>query len=226
MKIFFYKGLLGLILAGLLAFAGCEEGMSSGSDSSDGSDGDFSFSEIYSDIKSLKEEIAKLKSVIAAQESVIAGLQSSQATTVAGLQTDFNEFAAIFQGVSRSENDIVFSGVNVHVVNGSGTTDGEVNGLGNLIVGYNELRDYQDDRSGSHNIVAGWGLSYSSYGGLVVGRHNTISGAYSSVSAGSNNTASGYCSSVSGGTTGKASGSCSSISGGETGQASGESSSI
>jgi hypothetical protein len=45
---------------------------------------------------------------------------------------------AILQGVARTGNDIEFSGVNVNIVNGTGTTDGTVNGPGNLIVGYNE----------------------------------------------------------------------------------------
>ena len=60
------------------------------------------------------------------------------------------------------------TGVNVHIVSGSGSTDGDLNGLGNLIVGYNELQD-DNDRTGSHNIVAGSRNNYSSYGGLVVG---------------------------------------------------------
>ena len=52
------------------------------------------------------------------------------------------------------------TGVNVHVRDGSGGTDGAVNGLGNLIVGYNE--DSGDTRSGSHNLVVGQGRGSSS----------------------------------------------------------------
>ncbi len=37
-----------------------------------------------------------------------------------------------FDGVTREGNDITFSGVNIHIVNGTGTTYGTVNGLGNL----------------------------------------------------------------------------------------------
>ncbi|MGH7288214.1 MAG: hypothetical protein ACREI8_09390, partial [Myxococcota bacterium] len=58
-------------------------------------------------------------------------------------------------------------GVNVQVVSGSGATEGLVNGLGNLIVGYNE--DVAQNtciprvgcvnppaiRTGSHNLVIG-----------------------------------------------------------------------
>ena len=70
----------------------------------------------------------------------------------------------------NSVRTIRFSGVNVQVVNGTGTTDGPGNGLGNLVVGYQELReddenDETDDRnlrSGSHNLVVGKANNYSS----------------------------------------------------------------
>jgi hypothetical protein len=91
------------------------------------------------------------------------------------------------------------SGINVQVVNGQGTTD-TLNGLGNLIVGYNELGNPSDDnRTGSHNIITGRANSFSSYGGLVAGHGNTVSQRWSSVSGGVYNTASGTYSSVSGG---------------------------
>src|SRR5207249_345749 len=53
--------------------------------------------------------------------------------------------------------DIVITGANLHIVNGRNDTD-TVNGLGNLIVGYNELRTFTgatNTRTGSHNIVVG-----------------------------------------------------------------------
>ncbi len=95
---------------------------------------------------------------------------------------------------------VIITGANVHIWSGSGATDGTVNGLGNLIVGYNETRGGGlDDRTGSHNIVAGSENNYSSYGGLVVGYKNSIYGAYASVSGGRENGAIGDNSSVSGG---------------------------
>jgi len=107
-----------------------------------------------------------------------------------------------------------FEGINVQVVNGQGETD-TTNGLGNLIVGYNELGNLNgDDRTGSHNLVTGIQNSFSSYGGLVAGRSNTVSGQWSSVSGGFNNTASDSYSSVSGGRQNTASGNYSSVSGG------------
>lgn len=145
-----------------------------------------------------------------ATATTVTALQSQVAT----LQTQVNALVALLANVTRSGNDITFSGVNIRIVNGTGTTDGPVNGLGNLIVGYNEARSSGNDRTGSHNIVAGTEHNYASFGGLVVGRRNTISGQYSSVSGGLDNTASGDDSSVSGGINNTASGDGSSVSGG------------
>ena len=129
-----------------------------------------------------------------ASAATVTALESQ----VAALQNQVNTLVTLLANVTRNGNNITFTGVNVRIVNGTGTTDGTTNGLGNLIVGYNEIRG-GDNRTGSHNIVVGMQNDYSSYGGMVVGRFNTISGMFSSVTAGDNNTASGVFSSVSGG---------------------------
>ncbi len=134
----------------------------------------------------------------------------------------------------ETSTTMLFTGVNVQIVNGLNATNGfpsnrsstnpaetVVNGLGNLIVGYNEGGD-NFIRSGSHNIIAGTQHRYSSFGGLVMGSTNTISGVYSSVSGGFNNTASGNFSSVSGGHNNTASGDVSTASGGQSNTASGD----
>jgi len=107
---------------------------------------------------------------------------------------------------------IQISGVNVQIVNGLGVTN-TTNGLGNLIVGYNEPSGAAD-RTGSHCIVGGVDNNYSSCGGLVVGRGNSVSAEYASVSGGAYSVASGEASSVSGGLNNLASGEASSVSGG------------
>jgi hypothetical protein len=127
--------------------------------------------------------------------------------------------------VTRVGNDITFSGVNVHVVNGTGATY-TANGLGNLIVGYNELRGSGDERIGSHNIVTGAKQNYSSWGGLIAGYNNTISEDYATVTGGVENTASGLYSHVSGGRNNTASGSLSAVSGGRNNKASGSYSAV
>jgi hypothetical protein len=110
---------------------------------------------------------------------------------------------------------LLIEGINVQIVSGAGTTDATVNGLGNLIVGYNELGNPNgDDRTGSHNIVGGNQVSYTSYGGFVIGEQNFISAPWASISGGSQNSVSGYTSSISGGAVGTVQGQAASISGG------------
>ena len=75
------------------------------------------------------------------------------------------------------------TGINVQIVSGFGATDGAVNGRGNLIVGYNAASSGQA-RTGSHNVVVGDEHEYTSYGGLVAGFKNTITGPFASVSGG------------------------------------------
>ena len=133
---------------------------------------------------------------------------------VADLQSQIDALKALLAGVTRTGSEIIFSGVNVKIVNGTGTTNGTPNGLGNLIVGYDEDRSTGSDKSGSHNIVVGSYHNYSSYGGLVAGYNNEVSGVYSSVSGGAFNTASGGDCSVSGGCNNTASGPCSFVGGG------------
>ncbi|MCH7945347.1 MAG: hypothetical protein IIC73_04940 [Armatimonadetes bacterium] len=122
-----------------------------------------------------------------------------------------------------------FSGTNVQVVNGRGGTH-LINGLGNLIVGYNETNaGFGEERGGSHNIVVGILHDYLSYGGLVAGLANRIasqhasvtgggfnvaSGAFSTVTAGERNIASGFRSAVTGGIRNTASHLYSTVSGG------------
>ena len=146
--------------------------------------------------------------------------------TVDALEARIAALETLLAGVTRAGDGITISSANLHIVSGSGTTYGSVNGLGNLIVGYNELRGMDDDRTGSHNIVVGKYHNYSSYGGLVAGYQNTISGNYASVSGGFYNEASGTYSSVSGGYYNEASGYSSSVSGGRSNVASSSYSSV
>jgi hypothetical protein len=123
-------------------------------------------------------------------------------------------------------NEVVITGANLRIVHGLGSTN-TTNGLGNLIVGYNEERgDGTDNRTGSHNVVVGSQNNFSSFGGLVVGAFNEIGGPLASVSGGRANTASGDFSSVSGGAGNKAIGNGSSVSGGDTNTAGGFFSSV
>ena len=96
--------------------------------------------------------------------------------------------------------NIVFSGVNVHIVDGSGKTNdqGSLTGLGNLIVGYDE-NSLSFARTGSHNLLVGADHGWTSFGGFLAGDGNKVSAPAASVCGGSENVASGNSSSVSGG---------------------------
>ncbi|MAB78013.1 MAG: hypothetical protein CMJ89_01555 [Planctomycetes bacterium] len=130
---------------------------------------------------------------------------------------------------------IRFTGVNVQIVNGLGATNGlpgdpdsvdllvtQTNSVGNLIVGYNEMGNpVGDNRTGSHNIVAGHGNNYVTFGGLVAARDNTSSGAYACVTGGDQNRAIANFAAINGGRNGLASGVEATVSGGLAGVASG-----
>jgi hypothetical protein len=127
--------------------------------------------------------------------------------------------------VTQVGSDVIFTGCNVNVRDGSGDTAGATNGLGNLIIGYNEDPGPPNVRTGSHNLIVGPDHSWNSYGGLVAGYKNTISGPFASA-VGVSNTASGYGASVSGGSYNTAGGISSSVSGGYYNYAGGRLSSV
>lgn len=133
----------------------------------------------------------------------------------------------LLSDVSKVGDNLVVSGANLQVVDGSGSTAGPPNGRGNLIVGYNE-----DDqapaavRTGSHNIIVGRENGYSSYGGLVAGFDNTVAAPMASVTGGNLNFASGAYSSVCGGYANEASGEAAAVGGGDFNLAAGLDSSV
>jgi len=62
-------------------------------------------------------------------------------TNAAGKPIDaVKALEGLLANVFRNGDTIVFRGLNVQIVNGADSTDGDANGLGNLIVGYNEQR--------------------------------------------------------------------------------------
>jgi hypothetical protein len=132
------------------------------------------------------------------------------------LNTRISAIEKTLAGISRTGNDIYINKANVHVTSGSGSTNGVVNGLGNIIIGYNEKRGTGDIRTGSHNLILGTNNNYNSYGGLIAGSYNQISGIYATISGGFKNIANGDHSAIGGGFSNSANGMDSSISGGDT----------
>src|SRR5262249_9557941 len=84
--------------------------------------------------------------------------------------------SAVLSHLSMSGYDSVVSGARLRVVYGVGATATE-NGLGKVIIGYNEPRaDTGNDRSGSHMLVVGAENNYSRWGGIVAGQRNETDG--------------------------------------------------
>jgi hypothetical protein len=97
---------------------------------------------------------------------------------------------------------VIFHDANVHVQSGSGTTAeaSGLTGLGNLIVGYNEMPvPTGGTRGGSHNLVVGPSHAFTSTGGVVFGRGNMISGQYATTLGGVQNSSKGPASCILGG---------------------------
>lgn len=163
---------------------------------------------------------------IAALEARIQELEESPVQEMAAFVEVYPNPSEVPVDTGANGPLIRFIGANVQIVSGAGTTNARPNGLGNLIVGYDEWFGDNGEKSGSHNLVVGDGHNYSRYGGLVVGRRNSITGDYASVSGGQGNIASGAESSVSGGWSNLASGRGSSISGGRENEAGGHTSSV
>ena len=117
-----------------------------------------------------------------------------------------------------SKPTVQVSGANVQIVNGSGQTE-TPNGAGNLVLGYDEKPGTQ---TGSHNLIlAGIEDSFTSWGGILGGSQNKITGGFSSVLSGAGNSASKDYSVVVTGEANKASGNFSLVGGGSNNTASG-----
>jgi hypothetical protein len=168
----------------------------------------------------VNENFQALVNAVTTLESQVATIQANNALL---LDPYLTISSATINGLAGPH--VILHDANLHIQSGSGATDAAVNGLGNLLVGYNEA-PISPSRGGSHNLIVGPQHNYPSYGGFMAGRYNTVSGIYSSVSGGEGNTASGGVSSVSGGYINNASSGWSSISGGADNTASGDYSSV
>jgi hypothetical protein len=159
--------------------------------------------DLQAQVTDLQNKVASLTS---ANASMMTALQTAQGqittlqASVAALKLPAggagSSLAALAQYVTVKTDPIdglsgphvIFTGVNVHIRSGSNATgdNGTPLGLGNLVVGYNAVQT-GGLRTGSHNIIGGDGNSFTSYGGLVFGSQNTISGPYSAILGGEAN---------------------------------------
>jgi hypothetical protein len=167
---------------------------------------------------------------LAAIESRLAAVEAENASLRSQVQAEETRLAALeslLVHFSRSGNEITISGANLNIVDGMGETE-TTNSLGNLVVGYNELRGPEDSdiRTGSHMLVIGKWNNFSSFGGIPAGLYNETSARYASITGGFSNIASGNWSTVTGGLVNRASRDYAAASGGHHNKASGFASSV
>ncbi len=152
----------------------------------------------------LQNQMAALTASLAQEVSDRTAADTNLQTQLTAMSASLTSLLAKTQyiTVDATSKSMFITGANLFVQSGSGATDdfGDLTGLGNLIVGYNETGNINGDfRTGSHNLILGQNNSYSSYGGFVAGQDNSISGRFAVVSGGQKGIASGDRSSVSGG---------------------------
>ena len=173
-------------------------------------------------VQSLQTQVATLDGKVVTIDGKVTTLDGKAMTVdtrvgdlekkvIPGLEKYLSVNANDMNGVKGPH--LVIEGANLHVRSGSGATDdaGTLKGLGNLIIGYNEVST--GVRTGSHNLVGGRGNAYPSYGGLAFGMNNTVSAPFGAVVSGEGNTA-GQNAAVVGGNGNTASGLRSAVYGG------------
>lgn len=188
-------------------------------------------------VAALSQTVASLQAANTAQASTIAALQTALTKEISdrktyadaaatnalasaktygdGLVAPLNDKLMHF---SRNGNEIYITGANLNLRNGSGVTYQVLNGLGNLVIGYNEQRTGSgaiNTRTGSHNLILGFNQNFSHAGALMLGAVNTSSNHFASVLGGTGNVSGGYYSAVVGGYDNQATGNWSTVLGGQ-----------
>lgn len=175
------------------------------------------------------EQISGLQSTVSAQIGLIGTLRTSLATLQASVAAQATDLGAVknssvmalapYLSVNTASHLVKFTGVNLQLVKDEALWDSDEvrpNGLGNLLIGYNQPMEhflpysftcsigaYTDaqactdhagvwqvsHKGGSHYLVVGEGHNYSQKGGVVFGRANTASMPFASVLGGQFNTA-------------------------------------
>jgi len=169
------------------------------------------------DVKKLEAEVATLQGQVSALQTTINSASAQNAFALGQFVTV--DTTDTINGLAAPH--IIFTGANLHVRDGSGSTNdsgGTTTGLGNLVIGYDEAPASPPVgyRSGSHDLVVGPGHTFNSFGGFVAGDTNAVEGPSASVSGGHANAATGMESSVSAGVGNAATDFGTSVSGGHS----------
>lgn len=158
-------------------------------------DADAALGAAASEVAALSASLAALTATVGDHVLALDALDADVAAILDELPTagQLALLAALEPVLSVTDNalggvDLTVTGANVLLRSGAGSS-GADNGLGNLVVGYNES-DGTEDRSGSHNVVIGNYHAWTGQHGLVAGFRNDVGDR--SVALGTNNRASGY----------------------------------
>lgn len=209
--------------------------------------------QVNANFNALVDAINDLQAQVNAQQATISQLQTDLIAANANLaNVQANSVLSLDGFLTLDVDDngfdtVRFDQVNVQITNGLGATNGvpgsepfqtgTVNGLGNLVIGYNESGNFieicsigsflnqvdcennggtwgADQKTGSHNLVVGSRNSYTSHGAIAAGFQNSVNQVFGATVGGLNNLASGPYGSVVGGLGNFAGGAASSVSGG------------
>ena len=175
--------------------------------------------------------LMEMQATILTLQAEVTALQGEVDSLEAGLVPGLANYVT----VDNDAGQVVFSGANVHINNGLSSSY-STNGLGNLIVGFNEDSPNADLlRTGSHNLVMGVTNDYTGASSIVTGQsnkmyateaivtgvNNFVSGIRSAVIGGNNNSAGGEMCVVIAGQSNDAVGSSAAVIGGNDNTASG-----
>lgn len=164
--------------------------------------------EVNANFTAVKTAVDDNASRIAALEATIVELQGiiDDLTTEIDDRQSAIDFANDLRDVThvhtrRGQPSVSFSGVNVYVDNGSGASavaDGGItNGVGNLIIGYNEVG--ASTKTGSHNVIIGPRHFYTSELGIISGTDNLVTAPNAAVIGGIANAVEAESSIIAGG---------------------------
>lgn len=112
------------------------------------------FDSLALQVSQLEDSLAERDAALADRDARIAELEAKTAP------------------IEVEDTEMRLVGVNLSIQNGEGETLSSPNGLGNLILGYDEGE--AADKRGSHNIVVGTGHAYTGVASIVSGRNNVV----------------------------------------------------
>ena len=144
---------------------------------------EFSPEAITVDGEELSQFLQGIQATIVSLQSQVLALQTELAEVQSHVVIGLNDYVSVID----STNNVMVSGANFQITNGLGAEPSSwlgqtgTNGLGNLIIGYNEETGYAEEyvKTGSHNLVIGVDHSYMGYGNIIGGMRNEVNAQYS-----------------------------------------------